>query len=369
MRAALQAFLTLRAEEGANMKADLLRRIGTLRNYREQLIARAAGVPARYREQLLKRLEESGLPLPADDDRIIKEIALFADRCDVSEETTRLLKDKAYQENVYRVSKGSDSFRELLQVGLECLGNIDDYCICEVLLLAVQSLQLICPSCVLDISHLGLVAQVLDALVIPRENPPAVFALMGEKNLHELQGLCRSMGIREEAITQLLDLLKISGSIPSALPKLQAWMAQMPPLPAFSRFEQLLTALGSTQQRELFHIDFSVVDDVHYYNGVVFKGFVSGVPSSVLSGGQYDRLMKKMGRSSGALGFAIYTDELERLWDAPNPYDVETVLLYPKDAPFTAVAEKVAELTRQGRQVLALSSLPEDLRYQQLLLL
>ena len=91
VREALDAFLALRAQEGANMRSDLLRRIGTLREYREQLIERAAGVPARYREQLLKRLEESGLPIPADDDRIIKEIALFADRCDVSEETTRLL--------------------------------------------------------------------------------------------------------------------------------------------------------------------------------------------------------------------------------------------------------------------------------------
>ena len=91
VREALEAFLALRAQEGANMRSDLLRRIGTLRQYREQLIERAAGVPARYREQLLKRLEESGLPIPADDDRIIKEIALFADRCDVSEETTRLL--------------------------------------------------------------------------------------------------------------------------------------------------------------------------------------------------------------------------------------------------------------------------------------
>ncbi|MBE6419983.1 MAG: YicC family protein [Akkermansiaceae bacterium] len=90
VREALQAFLTLRAEEGANLRTDLLARINTLREYREQLIARASGVPTRYREQLLKRLEESGLPLPADDERIIKEIALFADRCDVSEETTRL---------------------------------------------------------------------------------------------------------------------------------------------------------------------------------------------------------------------------------------------------------------------------------------
>ncbi|MBR1998172.1 MAG: YicC family protein [Akkermansia sp.] len=91
IKEALQAFLSLRAEEGANLRADLLGRINTLREYREQLIARASGVPTRYREQLMKRLEESGLPLPADDERIIKEIALFADRCDVSEETTRLL--------------------------------------------------------------------------------------------------------------------------------------------------------------------------------------------------------------------------------------------------------------------------------------
>ena len=100
IKEALQAFLTLRAEEGANLRADLLGRINTLREYREQLIARASGVPARYREQLMKRLEESGLPLPADDERIIKEIALFADRCDVSEETTRLLSHLDQFENI-----------------------------------------------------------------------------------------------------------------------------------------------------------------------------------------------------------------------------------------------------------------------------
>ena len=90
IREALQAFLTLRAQEGANMKSDLLSRIGTLRQFRSQLMARAAGVATRHREVLLKRLAESGLPLPEDDERIIKEIALFADRCDVSEEMTRL---------------------------------------------------------------------------------------------------------------------------------------------------------------------------------------------------------------------------------------------------------------------------------------
>ena len=72
------------------MKRDLLARIDTLRSFRSALMARAAGVATRHREVLLKRLAEAGLPLPLDDERIIKEIALFADRCDVSEEMTRL---------------------------------------------------------------------------------------------------------------------------------------------------------------------------------------------------------------------------------------------------------------------------------------
>lgn len=90
VKEALAAFLTLRAEEGENMKRDLLARIGTLRDFRAKLAARASGVAARHRDTLMKRLEEAGLPVSLEDERLIKEIALFADRCDVTEEMTRL---------------------------------------------------------------------------------------------------------------------------------------------------------------------------------------------------------------------------------------------------------------------------------------
>ncbi len=90
LREALTAFCTLRAQEGANLCRDLLARIATLRTFRSSLMERAGGVVARHREALLKRLAESGLELPLDDERLIKEIALFADKCDVSEEMTRL---------------------------------------------------------------------------------------------------------------------------------------------------------------------------------------------------------------------------------------------------------------------------------------
>lgn len=90
IRQALADFLSLRAREGENLRRDLLARVDTIRRYREQLAARASDVALRHRDTLMKRLEESGLPLPLDDERLIREIALYADRCDVSEEMTRL---------------------------------------------------------------------------------------------------------------------------------------------------------------------------------------------------------------------------------------------------------------------------------------
>ena len=352
-------------------------------DYRSKLLSSVQDLYDRYgyRPYRMNKFEEYDLYAKNKDFLISDSIITFTDRSGKlmalkPDVTLSIVKNTAdsgsvqklsYQENVYRVSKGSDSFRELLQVGLECLGTIDDYCICEVLLLAAKSLRLISENCVLDISHLGVVTQLLDAIAIPRENHPAVFSLMGEKNLHELRSLCRENTVSEEKIELLLQLLKLSGDIQSTLPQLQALMNQLPPLPAFARFEKLLSALLETEEAGIFHIDFSVVDDVHYYNGVVFKGFVSSIPRSVLSGGQYDRLMKKMGRKSGALGFALYTDELEWLWNDSNPYDVETVLLYPADAPLSAVTKKVAELTAQGQQVLALSAIDSDLRYKKLI--
>jgi uncharacterized protein (TIGR00255 family) len=87
---ALAGFVAMRAKEGAALQADLLNRMATLRGQVEAVAARAPQVPGQYRELLFKRLREAGLELDLADERVRKEIALFADRCDISEELTRL---------------------------------------------------------------------------------------------------------------------------------------------------------------------------------------------------------------------------------------------------------------------------------------
>jgi uncharacterized protein (TIGR00255 family) len=87
---ALRSFAAMRAREGEALLVDFFRRAETLHRHVEAIVQRAPQVPVNYREQLMKRLRDAGLELDLDDERVLREIALFADRCDVSEEITRL---------------------------------------------------------------------------------------------------------------------------------------------------------------------------------------------------------------------------------------------------------------------------------------
>ncbi len=87
---ALRSFAAMRAKEGEALMVDFIKRSELLHRHVEAIATRAPQVPAGYREQLLKRLRDAGLELDLNDDRVLREIALFADRCDVTEEITRL---------------------------------------------------------------------------------------------------------------------------------------------------------------------------------------------------------------------------------------------------------------------------------------
>ncbi|MBQ8769159.1 MAG: ATP phosphoribosyltransferase regulatory subunit [Oscillospiraceae bacterium] len=259
-----------------------------------------------------------------------------------------------YHENVYRVSKNSQGFREIQQVGLETLGNIDDYCILEVLQLAAQSLAEISDDSILEISHLGLMSSLTQDL--SSDQKAEIFRCVGSKNLHELDAVCKAAGVQEETAQLIKALASIGGAPETVLPKVRALLGDNKPL---QLLEQVSAILG-----DKIRIDFSQVDDIHYYNGIVFKGFIRGVPNAVLSGGQYDKLMRKMKRESSAIGFAVYMDLLERLEQELPEYDVDTVLLY-SDESIAEVSAAAKALMDAGQSVAVYRQIPEGLRYRE----
>jgi uncharacterized protein (TIGR00255 family) len=87
---ALRAFSAMRAKEGEALLVDFIKRLETLSRHVVIIAERAPQVPSGYRDALHKRLRDAGLEFDLADDRVLKEIALFADRCDITEELTRL---------------------------------------------------------------------------------------------------------------------------------------------------------------------------------------------------------------------------------------------------------------------------------------
>lgn len=87
---ALAKMAGMRAAEGAKLQKDIMRRLNLLRNLHGRISKLSGSVTARYRAALLGRLKTAGFDLAADDPQLRKELAFFADRCDISEELTRL---------------------------------------------------------------------------------------------------------------------------------------------------------------------------------------------------------------------------------------------------------------------------------------
>jgi uncharacterized protein (TIGR00255 family) len=90
LKTALKELVKMREREGKHLAKDLIKRLKTLRESVRKVRSLQPGVVKRYRQNLHDRIQKAGLDLPIDDERLLKEVIVFADRCDITEELTRL---------------------------------------------------------------------------------------------------------------------------------------------------------------------------------------------------------------------------------------------------------------------------------------
>jgi len=228
-------------------------------------------------------------------------------------EAPGLVQKFCYDEYVYRLSRGSGSFREILQTGIECIGDLTYKEISEVITLAVRSLECIADDYVLNISHMGIVKGVTALLNLPAEAEDGVLRCIGDKNFHGAAAICRENGVSEDMVERLGELISSYGSISEVLEKTEKFVLNSTIRRAVDELRLIGNVLKAEGLGDKVRFDFSVVNDMGYYNGVIFQGFVNGIAAAVLSGGRYDNLMIKMGKKSGAIGFSVNLDLLEDL--------------------------------------------------------
>ena len=252
-------------------------------------------------------------------------------------ETPGTVRKVHYRENVYRQDRDAGNFREILQAGIECVGDVGAYEVAEVVQLAAKSLAALGEGTILSLSHVGLIRCCLEKSGLPEASRKQALDCLGQKREQELRSLCAGQGADAAPLLALLRARTIGE------------LAELEGCEALEELREITALLNEQQVR----LDFSLGNDMKYYSGLVFKGYVRGVPASVLSGGQYDRLLSHMGKKARAIGFAVY---LDRLPEEDDGWDVDTLLLTGDASP----AEILAAAEALPGTVLAMKTEPAE---------
>ena len=264
-----------------------------------------------------------------------------------------------YIENVYRESVSSGAMKEISQMGLEYLGGMGSYAQAEVLALARETLAAVGPEHVLEVSHMGFLVGLFDALGLDGDARGEVLKCLSAKSAHGVATAARKAGIGPAGVGVLHDLCTLSGSFDETLNQARGLCLNGRMTAALDELNDTVRAVGDPKSLRL---DFTLQGDMEYYDGLMMAGYLDGVPKAVLSGGRYDGLMKKLGREMCAVGFALYLDELKRLPRERAQLDVDALVLAEPDAAAAGLLAAVREKTAQGLRVRVEAERPAKLR-------
>lgn len=262
-----------------------------------------------------------------------------------------------YNEKVYR--ELGKEYKEISQTGVEYIGEINLYSYAEVILLALKSLECISSSFVLDLSDMEIVSAVIDAVGLDKA---VLVEQLKTKNIDEFLSFAKENNLSKQKIDAFTSLIKISAKVSDFDLYVDDIAINDEIKLAIDNFKKVCKVIASTSYGDKINVNFSIYGNADYYNGLVFNGYIEGVPKAVLSGGRYDKLLQKFGKNVGALGFAVYMGEIERYLDSVVP-STDILIIYDEKEPVEKLINQVEVLNQQKYSVRVDKNIPSDFKY------
>ncbi|MGN1389887.1 MAG: ATP phosphoribosyltransferase regulatory subunit [Bulleidia sp.] len=256
-----------------------------------------------------------------------------------------------YNEMVYRPK--NHHYREIPQTGIECIGTIHPYEEAEVISLAAKALACITDTYALQISDAAYLPFLLKQAEVPEYLGEELEAAIRAKNI----GAIRELHLPSDITEKLCAFTELHSSLTDGIAEAEQIAGASEITRHLKQLSGILNAFGVLDH---CYLDFSLVNSMDYYNGVIFQGLVPEVPSAILSGGRYDRLPEKMGRHVGAIGFAVDMDAVENAYSDKPAEHRRIRICYSEHDDLEKLAAAVTVLQKKGYQVeTGTSSSPE----------
>ena len=267
-----------------------------------------------------------------------------------------------YLENVYRLEKQSGGYREISQLGLEYIGKLDAVAYYEVLCLAQKTLDAISENHRMQLSHIGFWVSLLDGLGIDAPLRKEIMDCVRAKKIHELKQRLEDAKIATAARDMIQRAAGLCGAFDETLEAARELCISQGMTASLNELSAVYRLLRERGWANRLLLDFSLVNDSDYYGGLIFQGYVEGVPRALLAGGYYGNLLKKFGRDLDAIGFAVYLNELNLLFRSSGQRDVDALILYTEDADQAALLSAAEDMRKSGLRVRVEKTVPDELR-------
>ena len=262
-----------------------------------------------------------------------------------------------YLESVYRVSKQANKYCEIKQMGLEAIGEIDSLVTAEVVELALTTLNEVDSNFVLDLSHVDFVSGLLEYLGLGYKSTKAIQECLISKNASEAKALLERKKASAEAIDAVVKIIELRGDCKKVLDESKKLVKNDLMAKAVKELEEIVKIFENSPFKDNLRIDYSIINNTKYYNGIVFQGFVPKIPAALLLGGKYGNIFLGYTKAYDAIGFAINLDLLNTYYQPYKTLSYDVLLVYGNANPSKAL-EKARELRKDGQTVIALK---EDL--------
>lgn len=264
-----------------------------------------------------------------------------------------------YTEKVYRQSAGE--YREISQTGVEIIGRIDGACEAEIGALIAETLAVVSSDYLIDVSHMGVTEGLVSSFRLDSREKELVYKLIQEKNFHDFAEVAARNRLMKEQIDAFECVVNVCGNAERAIAQLKPVCLNRQMERAVEELETLTNRLSALGYGDKINVNLSVANNADYYNGMIFNGYINGIPHKVLSGGRYDKLLAKLGKDAGAIGFALYLGELEKYFKPDKNY-VDALIVYGESSVDEAL-KLSNEKCKEGYTARLATGIPNDLKF------
>ncbi len=256
-----------------------------------------------------------------------------------------------YSTQVFKMK--SEIKRERTQTGIEYFGNPNAEADGEVIVSAIESLLECGVNFKIELGNAGYYKGLLNSTDLSEEEKMNLKNLIEYKNFVELRNYVDTLEISDELKKAIDAMPSLYGSFEETLEEAAKYSVNDKMSSALEELKEIYKFIKDYGYEEYVSLDLGLINNLDYYTGMMFKGYLEGYGDRILSGGRYDNLTHYYGETIPATGFSISVDDLIEGMMIQNKIEKDPVFTIDykvnyKEGKRKEAIEKAKELRKEG---------------------